>query len=288
MLNMYAFYALLFRESAAGLDSRISSWPSIMSTYIPHDPASLPFREDKQGELARIGYRVTMNALAPFLADTGLPDLRINQILFNPAKPNAGDEVVFTAAVRNDGTNATAPDTRITVSFTIDGNVVGWVDTTLEDPIMPHTFRMVRMNGGPNGSSAWTATAGSYTVIALVDYLNLISESDKTNNEYRWMIQVSGSGSARNMPSNSGSRRMLIVNGRPVMFIDYSFEKRDFLSFYNPRGILVYKTAVTPERNLLVNIGHQLPAHGLYFLGVGNAPDNVSKTFRFINLPGTQ
>src|SRR4030095_3748145 len=67
------------------------------------------------------------------------------------------------------------------VLFSVDGTPVNWSDTSTAS-LAAGASRTVTANGGPGGSSTWTATAGSHTILANVDDINRIAESNEGNN----------------------------------------------------------------------------------------------------------
>jgi hypothetical protein len=108
------------------------------------------------------------------------PDLTINSISWTPTDPKAGDEVQFTAVIANIGLAAT-PAVTHGVSFSVDGHVVSWSDTS-SDPLESGRSRTLTTDNGPAAKATWTAVSGPHQVTATVDDVNRIDESNKLNN----------------------------------------------------------------------------------------------------------
>lgn len=111
---------------------------------------------------------------------TRLPDLIVTAINRFPANPASGQSVVFSAVIKNQGTAATVEGVPIRVSFSIDGetNVV-WSEFGAS--ISPDASVVLTANGGER-TRTWTATAGTHSVRATVDSLDVHRESNETNN----------------------------------------------------------------------------------------------------------
>lgn len=109
-----------------------------------------------------------------------LPDLVVLAVSWSPAEPRAGEPVTFTATVRNIGTSTTAARVPHNVAFSVDDTKVSWAagDGT---PLAPGQERAYTANGGVAGAT-WAAVAGEHPVVALVDDVGLIPETDDGNN----------------------------------------------------------------------------------------------------------
>ena len=53
----------------------------------------------------------------------------VTDITWAPASPVTGNEVTFSAVVKNQGTGVSAPGVINGVAFQIDGTIVNWSDT---------------------------------------------------------------------------------------------------------------------------------------------------------------
>ena len=129
------------------------------------------------------------NKLDATLIPNGEADLIITDITWTPAIPNIGDEVIFTAIVKNQGTAPTKPvdnNWKHGVAFSVNGSVVSWSDFYNEEGqvIAPGEEVALVAVGGPNSNNAfWICGPDEvYTVKAEVNDTKNIFESDYTNN----------------------------------------------------------------------------------------------------------
>ncbi|MDB5184237.1 MAG: Serine protease, subtilase family [Candidatus Saccharibacteria bacterium] len=119
---------------------------------------------------------MTVNTPAP------KPDLIVSDLTWSPASPKAGDNVTFSATIKNQGNGATPAGTIHGVSFSVDGKQVSWSDNYTSS-IPAGGSASVTADFGPNKLATWPATAGTKTVLAYVDDINRIkNESDENNN----------------------------------------------------------------------------------------------------------
>jgi subtilase family serine protease len=109
------------------------------------------------------------------------PDLVVSDLTWSPAAPKAGDAVLFTATIKNQGVAATPGNVIHGVAFQIDGHNVNWSDIS-KDSLAPGESRVLSANNGGTGTPTWLAVAGDHTVTAIVDDISRIRESDKANN----------------------------------------------------------------------------------------------------------
>ncbi|REE81485.1 subtilase family serine protease [Paenibacillus taihuensis] len=127
---------------------------------------------------------------------SGTPDLVVTDVAWTPATPQTGNEVVFSAVVKNQGTAATPAGTVHGVLFTVDGTSVSWSDNYTSS-IAAGASVTVTATGGPSSKASWTAASGSHTVRAFVDDINRITESNDANNTLDETITIgSGTGTA--------------------------------------------------------------------------------------------
>lgn len=110
------------------------------------------------------------------------PDLIVTGITYTPATPATGNQVTFSATIRNQGAAATPNGVIHGIAFSVDGTVVSWADNYTTS-IAPGATATLTANAGPSGST-WTATSGTHTILANLDDLNRISESNETNNTF--------------------------------------------------------------------------------------------------------
>lgn len=106
-----------------------------------------------------------------------LSDLTVQNIIWSPGKPSAGDNVTFSITVKNQGSNQANPS-----------YIACYIDVTLPVSVPVH-----RINAGNSVTETftWVAQAGSHTVKAVADSSNVIDESDETNNEKTATLDVS-------------------------------------------------------------------------------------------------
>ncbi|MDQ6419419.1 CARDB domain-containing protein [Paenibacillus sp. LHD-117] len=114
-------------------------------------------------------------------SSSGTPDLFVTDVVWSPASPQTGNEVTFSAVVRNQGTAATPVGTIHGVLFTVNGTSVNWSDNYTSS-IPAGASVTLTATGGPNAKTTWTAAAGTHTVRAFVDDINRIAESNDGNN----------------------------------------------------------------------------------------------------------
>jgi len=95
-------------------------------------------------------------------------DLIIDTITWSPENPSTGTLVTFTVTMKNQGTK-TAGCSHL--DFFIDGNSRGY-----------RYIPKVEAGASVTETFTWTAMSGTYTVKAVADILEQITESDETNN----------------------------------------------------------------------------------------------------------
>ena len=122
---------------------------------------------------------------------SGQPDLIVTDVSWSPANPAPGNAVTFSATIKNQGTAPTPSGVIHGVLFSVDGMPVTWSDNSTAS-LDPGASRTVTANGGPSGSSTWTATAGTHTILANVDDVNRIGESNESNNTLSEPMTVGG------------------------------------------------------------------------------------------------
>jgi len=122
----------------------------------------------------------TNNTRSEALATVATPaDLVVTELSWTPANPEVGDTVVFSAVIRNSGATAT-PTANHGIAFRVNGVTVTWSGNTTS--LAPGASLTVTANGGPAGVNTWVATAGQHSIVAFVDDVNRIVESNETNN----------------------------------------------------------------------------------------------------------
>ena len=116
---------------------------------------------------------------ATITGSTPMSDLVVTSV--SPTSAALGANVVPSATVKNQGMLATPAGTILDVAFFVDGTTL-WSDTKTTS-LAPGASVTLIANGGENGRSSWTATAGNHQLRAQVNSVNRISESSTTNNE---------------------------------------------------------------------------------------------------------
>lgn len=121
---------------------------------------------------------------------TRKPDLLITNIKMMPPYPQRGEKVVMLATVKNQGIDPVPAGTPVKVSFIVNGQLVNWSDDYIGG-IPVGGMALVCANKGPSGSNAWNAdTIGSFSVTAVADPENSMSEMSEGNNELTVERQV--------------------------------------------------------------------------------------------------
>jgi len=112
----------------------------------------------------------------------GRPDLLITDIRTVPPYPVPGEQVLFLAAVKNQGSAATQAGVPLNVAFTLGGTLVSSV-TGYSSSIPPGGMALLCGDSGPGGIATWTAAgAGSYALAAVADPGNTVDECSEGNN----------------------------------------------------------------------------------------------------------
>lgn len=132
---------------------------------------------------------------------TASPDLQATSLGF-PDDPQAGDQVLFTAQVKNTGTADVKGS--FDVQFTVDGAEVGIASI---DGLSVGQSQSVK-------SDSWTAEAGTHTVEVTVDPDGdgLVTEDDETNN-VRTNTLVVESAPDQSQTENQTGEANLVVSG---------------------------------------------------------------------------
>jgi chitodextrinase len=122
------------------------------------------------------------------------PDLIVTDVSWTPASPAVGDQVVFSAVVKNIGPLPT-PDQIVTGGiFVANGATVNWTDT-YKNAIQSGESVTLTVTGSSSGSLVWSAPqAGSYQIKFQVNDINRYSEMTKTNNTLTKILIVTEQG----------------------------------------------------------------------------------------------
>jgi glucan endo-1,3-alpha-glucosidase len=179
---------------------------------------------------------------------SGLPDLVVTGLTMTPTNPKAGDHVVFTAAVLNQGTVATPVGTVVGVGFDLDGSAAAsvWEDTDTT-ALAPGASVTLMATGGTIGGNYWIATGGSHSVTAWVDDVNRIPETNESNNKLTETLSVDTASAATAVHQiNSGSAGGVTPFGADADFntgnVFSSGSSIDLSGAANPAPLAVYQT----------------------------------------------
>lgn len=112
-----------------------------------------------------------------------LPDLVLTNVSWTPTSPVRGAPVRFMATVKNVGTRSTRAGTVTGVSFRPNGSTAGATySDTRTSPLLPGETALLVANGGGT-SGQWTPpAAGTTSVVAVLDDVRRIAESNEYNN----------------------------------------------------------------------------------------------------------
>ncbi len=114
----------------------------------------------------------------------GLPDLVVTSVTYTPNPAHAGDSVLFSATVKNQGSASTPNGTVLGVGFSIDGGASYPYSGYYTSALSPGSSVVLNASGGGSPGGYWPATVGAHTVVANVDDVNRIQESNEGNNLY--------------------------------------------------------------------------------------------------------
>jgi CARDB len=114
-------------------------------------------------------------------------NLVVVDVSWTPQPSGAGQPVVFSALVRNDGAAATPP-LPTGVAFSVDGTVVSWSGSD-STSLGPGEQRVFTADDGVTGA-AWTAADGKHSVEATVDDIGQIPELNEDDNTATAKITV--------------------------------------------------------------------------------------------------
>tara|TARA_Y100000589_G_scaffold299721_1_gene309342 strand:- start:393 stop:2657 length:2265 start_codon:yes stop_codon:yes gene_type:complete len=115
------------------------------------------------------------------------PDLVVTQVNTSPATPKVGDVVSFTAVVKNDSGND-MPLSKIGVAFRIDRKITAW--GVVQKPLKAGQSITIKANGGPQKTPTWISDGKAHELVAHVDDINRIAESNEKNNKMTVKIQA--------------------------------------------------------------------------------------------------
>ncbi|MDB5176123.1 MAG: hypothetical protein JWM81_981 [Candidatus Saccharibacteria bacterium] len=118
----------------------------------------------------------------PTPAPALLSDLTVSALTWTPATVVSGNEVTFSATIKNTGKAATPAGTAIGVSFTVNGTKVTWSDASTTS-LAAGASRVITATTGTTAKASWkSGAAGTYSVVATANYAKRFNESSTTNN----------------------------------------------------------------------------------------------------------
>ncbi len=128
--------------------------------------------------------QATLTVAAVPTTPVGEPDLVISDFTYSPEAPRPGDQVTFTATVKNQGTAATPDGVVLGIGYSDgQGQTVAFSDTHVDSLPAGASIELVT-------NKTWTAVEGSHPVVAFVDDVNRIAESDEDNNTFAKAVVV--------------------------------------------------------------------------------------------------
>jgi beta-glucosidase len=153
-------------------------WNEQTKTYEVH-PGAYAIKVGSASDKLPVGGALTLQASA------AKPDLKVTQVFTVPRYPHPGQAVTFYAMVKNMGTAPVATGSQLGVNFTVDKANVGNLQG-LQQPLLPGQARLL-----PATTNNWKPTAsGTFTVGAVVDGRNAISEWQESNNTFSRPLKV--------------------------------------------------------------------------------------------------
>jgi CARDB len=176
-----AFFTSSSTGLAAGVKGKIGSI-TVKGNTLVSTPVTISLTNAQAGDMATPAAMFTpvvVNATATVIP-VPQADLIVTGVTWSPASLTHGTAATFTAAVRNQGTGATAAGTSHRVRFVIDGATT-ITATSYTSSIPVGTTVNISFNSGTTWPAVY-GTNGSHSVVATVDDTNLIVESNETNN----------------------------------------------------------------------------------------------------------
>lgn len=128
-------------------------------------------------------------------------DLVVTDVFMSPANPAAGQNVSFSATIKNQGTTWT-DGTAIGVGFSVDGQLVSW-NRDYDNNLAPGDSTTLTANSGTDGY-LWSATPGPHTLVATADDTNAIpDEINEANNSKSLTFTIGNTGSLYLEPASA-------------------------------------------------------------------------------------
>jgi hypothetical protein len=129
--------------------------------------------------------------IAVTMPNVSLPDVIVTAVSWTPNPAFANNNVTFRATVKNQGSAPTPSGTTLGIGFSLDGGPnVTW-SAGYSAALAPGASVSLTADGGPTGSSTWTASPGTHTLTATADDINRFAESNEGNNALRVTLAIS-------------------------------------------------------------------------------------------------
>jgi gluconolactonase len=172
----------LFSSAGDGVQIFAAAGALLGRILTPESPANLCFG-GPGNEMLFITARTSLYGI------TRRPDLVVTSVRRFPPSPRRGQNVLFSATVKNQGTGPVPMGTPLRVAFTIGASTnVVWSDS-FSGELPPDASVVVNCNAGVAGAT-WTAVGGGHTVRVVVDDLERFTESNETNNLFTFAMSV--------------------------------------------------------------------------------------------------
>lgn len=190
----------------------------------------------------------------------GNPDMVVTDIQWSPANPAAGDQVIFSATIKNQGTGVADAGMINGVQWQVNGTCVAWDDTNTTQ-IMPGESVTVTASSGPNSVAYWNAAEGSHSVMAWVNDVNRYPESSTINNQYTEYMTVT----AETQPTETESTEepdVSVVTPSIVTGVKAVYENGQIQVTWDDNGADMYKVVRSDGRNGYINLTYSATAAG--------------------------
>ncbi|MDH3268247.1 MAG: glycoside hydrolase family 3 C-terminal domain-containing protein [Ignavibacteria bacterium] len=148
-----------------------------------------------------------LSAEFTLLDGTPKSDLLITNLKYFPPYPSVGDEIVFLATVKNQGTSPSPSGTLHKVIFKVNGEEVS-LAIEFNESIPVGGMALISADTGLGGKNSWTAgPIGAYDIQAVIDPANIIGEWHEDNNSKSTSLRVIPS-----PPINIALNKLVVVS----------------------------------------------------------------------------
>jgi hypothetical protein len=208
------------------------------------------------------------NASKAFRSDA--PDMIVTNINISPQAPDAGQPVIFSATIKNQGCTPTPPGVINSVLFTVDSTSWTLSDTSTKS-IQVGDSLTVTASGGPTGAS-WTATAGHHIVDAWVNNSGKYPERQTANNHLRKSFTVEGD------TTDSGNEKVITIWPNPF---NTSFSLKLSKKIIVGKAVMdIYDLNGSKVRSLAIKVNETVIDRGklksnIYFFNIINNSEKI-------------